>query len=113
MTQGHETVLFSCNSNQIVFQKERSEREKQQVKRLCSGLCCLNLVKGNLRRFCTKLSIKLRRSEKAMSACQCASVAGTSLSPEGNINTTTDVLQIVGGVVNTCPAVLWPWPLLK
>lgn len=107
MTQGHETVLFSCNSNQIVFQKERSEREMQQVKRLCSGLLCLGLFKGNLRRFCTKLSIKLRRSEKAMSACQCASVAGTSLSPEGNITTTTDVLQIVGGVVNTCPAVLF------
>lgn len=41
-----------------------------------------------------------------MSACQCASVAGTSLSPEGNITATTDVLKIVGGVVNTCPAVL-------
>lgn len=41
-----------------------------------------------------------------MSACQCASVAGTSLSPEGNITTTTDVLKIVGGAVNTCPAVL-------
>lgn len=50
-------------------------------------------------------------SEKAMSACQCASVAGTSLSPEGNITTTTDVLKVVGGVVNTCPAVLWSWPV--
>ena len=43
-----------------------------------------------------------------MSSCQFASVADTSLSPEGNINTTTDVLKFVGGVVNTCPAVpLW------
>lgn len=41
-----------------------------------------------------------------MSACQCASAAGTSLSPEGNITTTADVLKIVGGDVNTCPAVL-------
>lgn len=41
-----------------------------------------------------------------MSACQCASVAGTSLSPEGNITATTDVLKIVGGAVNTCPVVL-------
>lgn len=41
-----------------------------------------------------------------MSACQSAGVAGTSLSPEGNITTTTDVLKIVRGVVNTCPAVL-------
>lgn len=48
-----------------------------------------------------------------MSACQCASVASTSLSPEGNITTTTDVLKVVGGVVNTCPAVLWSWPVLK
>ena len=41
-----------------------------------------------------------------MSACQNTGVAGTSLSPEGNITTTTDVLKIVRGVVNTCPAVL-------
>lgn len=41
-----------------------------------------------------------------MSTCQSAGVAGTSLSPEGNISSTTDVLEIVGGVVNTCPTVL-------
>lgn len=35
-----------------------------------------------------------------------ALVLQPSLSPEGNITTTTDVLKIVGGVVNTCPAVL-------
>lgn len=47
------------------------------------------------------------------SACQFASVAGTSLSPEGSITAPTDVLKIIGGEVNTCPAVLWPWPVLK
>lgn len=41
-----------------------------------------------------------------MSACQSDGVAGTSLSPEGNITATLDVHEIVGGVVNTCPAVL-------
>lgn len=41
-----------------------------------------------------------------MLACHYASVAGARLNPKGNITTTTDVPKIVGGVVNTCPAVL-------